>query len=475
MASSNPATDLSQFIAQIAPTLVNQRGTESTNTTVAPEALSMSDLAFMQAMNMATSSQDALVANIFKRATMSFAPTLAEEHTSGVYNSTTQAQLQNEALARATGEAADAVLKAQAAGTQTAAGVANNRVNSQRNTDTKTQKQPSLGSKAGTIATSVIASQLARKGINKLGDLFPKGSLWNTGDSAAVEAAGGGSAAVDAAGVAATQTAIAGAEDAGAVGLGDFAAGAAGAEGADALAEAAGFGAGAEGVSAAELGGSLGADAGVDAAGSAATDTAIASAEAAPEETATALGLGEEAAGLGLVETGIGGAVGLGVAGSIAGEGGALSDFSGGTPGAVLGSAAAGDAEGAVENLATGGVSGVVDTVKENTGWIVCTELQKQGRMPLWAYREGAKVFLRYSEFDKTGYYIWAKPLTQHLQQHPYSHLSVLTEIVMNKRARYLAGEKSLSGFFCTHTLFLLCWSLARILKGKECLRLMKI
>jgi len=52
--------------------------------------------------------------------------------------------LQNEALARATGEAADAVLKAQAAGTQTAASIAGNRVNAQRGTSTSQTKNPSL-------------------------------------------------------------------------------------------------------------------------------------------------------------------------------------------------------------------------------------------------------------------------------------------------------------------------------------------
>jgi len=301
MATSNPATDLSDFISKIAPTLVNQRQSESSNVTISPDAINLSNLAFLQAMNMATSTQDALVANILKRASLSFAPTLAEEHTSGVYNSTTQAQLQNEALARATGEATDAVLKAQAAGTATAGGIANTRVNSQRNVDTKQQKQPSLGSKAGTIATSVIAAQLAKKGITKVGDLFSK-TNWFGGpnDAAAIESAGGGSAAVDAAGVAATESATASADlAAGAVGAGEVgdilgasAAGAAGVEGADAIAEASGIGAEVgEGVSAAELGGSLGADAAVDAAGSAATDTAIVAAETAPEDTAAALGL----------------------------------------------------------------------------------------------------------------------------------------------------------------------------------------
>src|SRR5882672_3555574 len=454
---ANPATDLSTFISQIAPTLVNQRTQETTNANVAPSAINMSDLAFAQAMEQATSSQDALVANIFKRATLSFAPTLAEEHTAGVYNSTTQAQLQNEALARATGEAADAVLKAQAAGTQTAASIAGNRVNAQRGTSTSQTKNPSLGSKAGTIATSVIAAQLAKKGINKIGDLFPKGSWFGTlNDTAAVEAAGGGSAAVDAAGVAATEGASASA-DLAAGEVGDIlGASSASAAGADILAEG------------------LGADAAVDAAGADATASAITAASTAPEETAAALGLTEAGIG-GAVGAGIVGAVGAGIVGSIEGEGGAESFASGGPAGSVLGSTVAGDTEGAVENLATGGLSGVANTAEEATGWIVCTELKKQGRMQSHIYRAGTRAFLQYPKGDRIGYYIWAKPLTKHLQQYPESWLSKVTEFVMNRRAEQLAGERSLAGFFCKHVLFILCWSLAKIMKGIECLRPMKL
>jgi len=40
----------------------------------------------------------------------------------------------------------------------------------------------------------------------------------------------------------------------------------------------------------------------------------------------------------------------------------------------------------------------------------------------------------------------------------------------MNRRAEQLAGERSLAGFFCKHVLFILCWSLAKIMKGIECL-----
>jgi len=36
---ANPATDLSTFISQIAPTLVNQRTQETTNANVAPSAI----------------------------------------------------------------------------------------------------------------------------------------------------------------------------------------------------------------------------------------------------------------------------------------------------------------------------------------------------------------------------------------------------------------------------------------------------
>jgi len=172
-ASSGP-TDLSQFISQIAPTLVNQRTQETTNANVAPSALILVILLLLKQWSKQQVLKMLLLLISSKRATLSFAPTLAEEHTAGVYDSTTQAQLQNEAMARATGEATDAVLKAQTAGTATAANIAGNRVNAQRGETRAQTKNPSLGSKAGTVATAVIAAQLAKKGVNKIADLFPK-------------------------------------------------------------------------------------------------------------------------------------------------------------------------------------------------------------------------------------------------------------------------------------------------------------
>lgn len=415
-------SDLSKFISEIGPTLVNQRSTQTETPEIGKDAISMSDIAFAQAMSQATSSQEALVNNIFKRATLAFAPTLAGEHSAGVYDSTTQAQLQNEAMARATGEATDAVLKAQTEGAKTAAGLANQRVASERGTTTKGIKQPSLGSKAGTIATAVIAAQLAKKGVTKLGDLGnrlfssdPEGALTGIDPASGVAfepdafAAGAGtgeSAALDAAGVSATSEAIAEADALGAEGLGAGAA-------ADALVTDAG-----------EMGGFSALDA------------------AAADEAATGASLGF------LGEAGAGGAE-LGAEGTgLLESGGIIADIIGG-------------AEEIIPEAAT--------------TWIVCTELHKQGRMPTRYYLPGAKVFLSYPEYGKEGYYMWAKPLTKHLQKYPYSILSNFACYIMNKRARQLAGRKSFAGFLSVHLLYFLCWLLSRsrtllkkLLKGRE-------
>lgn len=336
-------TDVSQFISQIAPTLVNQRSNTSEQTTVAPDAISLSNIAFLQAMEQAGSTQDALVKNIMVRAAQAFAPTLAEEHTSGVYNSSTQAQLQNEAMARASGEAASAVLQAQTQGLNAESNIAGNRVNAQRSTTTNKTASPTLGKSAGTIATAAIAAQLAKKGIGKLSDLFTTPA----GDASGLpEQLGGGPAVEEALASAAPEQLGGGAAvDAASAALEGTAAGV----GADALV----------GDTAPELlAGEEGASA---AAGDAAAGTAIDAAAVDEAGTATALGAGGELAGAGVV--------GAGIEGSIAGKGGAVSDLSGATPGAVLGSAAAGDDAGAIENLATGGVSGVIQDVGSFLGF----------------------------------------------------------------------------------------------------------
>lgn len=74
-------------------------------------------------------------------------------------------------------------------------------------------------------------------------------------------------------------------------------------------------------------------------------------------------------------------------------------------------------------------------------GWILCTELQKQGRMPKRFYIYGSAVFANYSPAAKRGYYIWAIPALTHLRAHPFSFRSKLMCKLLNARAEYLAAE----------------------------------
>lgn len=106
--------------------------------------------------------------------------------------------------------------------------------------------------------------------------------------------------------------------------------------------------------------------------------------------------------------------------------------------------------------------------------WIICTELNKQGRLPHKFYRYGARVFASYSDYSKQGYYIWAVPAVKHLRKHPNSMLSNIMEIVFNARAEYLAAiagcksaKKSVLGFLTTHILFVVCVALSRTIARK--------
>lgn len=101
--------------------------------------------------------------------------------------------------------------------------------------------------------------------------------------------------------------------------------------------------------------------------------------------------------------------------------------------------------------------------------WIICTELNKQGRLPNRYYRYGARVFASYSAKSKQGYYIWAVPAVRHLRKYPESRLSKLMEVVFNARAEYLAAKagckdakKTVLGFLTTHVLFVVCVALSR-------------
>lgn len=413
---ANPATDLANFISQMGPAFVNQR--EAVTPQIDPSALALSDEAFAVAIRQAGSTQDALVNNILKRAALSFSSELPASHVAGVYNDTVTAQMANEAMARATGEAADAVLKAQTSGLGTAGTLANQRVAAGRGT--ATVKGPGLGSKAGTIATSALLGQLAKKGITKVSDLFKTApDTANTPEQLAGPGFQG--AAEDAAIPVVDSSAMTDAA------FGDI------------------------GASASSL---------IEDTGGASSDS-LAGVQAGDEGFASIVGTSTEeqaaaAAALGMDVTGIETATSAGVAGEA------------GAAGAEGAAAAGGAAEGAAAAEAGAAASegaGLGEAAVEGAAlWVVCTELNRQHRLPNKYYIPGAKVFMQYDEFGKKGYYYWAIPLATHVRKHPNSMLSKASEFVMNRRAEQIAGVKSITGFIFLHGLYAICWILARTL-----------
>lgn len=112
--------------------------------------------------------------------------------------------------------------------------------------------------------------------------------------------------------------------------------------------------------------------------------------------------------------------------------------------------------------------------IKEVPHWIICTELNKQGRMPHKYYRYGGREFLKYDAQGKQGYYIWAIPSVRHLKKYPNSTYSKLMCWVFNHRAEYLSAiggcagaRKTVAGFITTHGLYALCWTLSRTIARK--------
>ncbi len=166
---------------------------------------------------------------------------------------------------------------------------------------------------------------------------------------------------------------------------------------------------------------------------------------------AEGVGAAAGAVGAGEAAGGIFGAVGLGEGAAAVGEGAGIA--------AGVGEAAA---------AAEGG--GLLDAALTAAAfWIVCTELHKQGKLPLRYYIYGSRKFATYDEQVKKGYYIWAVPAVKHLRQHPQSLYSRFLCEVFNARAEYLAAlggcksaRKSWYGAVVTGSVFGFCWILSR-------------
>lgn len=79
-------------------------------------------------------------------------------------------------------------------------------------------------------------------------------------------------------------------------------------------------------------------------------------------------------------------------------------------------------------------------------GWVICTELAKQGLMPLKWWVKGSRVFAAYPAEVKEGYHVWAVPSVRHLRDHPRSLYSNFLRVVFNWRAENIAAHAGVAG-----------------------------
>lgn len=148
--------------------------------------------------------------------------------------------------------------------------------------------------------------------------------------------------------------------------------------------------------------------------------------------TAAASGAGLEAAGgfatLGALE----GAADAGILGTAAlgagvGEASAL--------GVGIGTAAE------VGGAAAGGLSltDAAIAVAALAGWVVCTELTRQGKIPTKIYRAALKRFRLYNHWGVRGYHKWGIPLKNYVRDNPDTRFTSLIAYLFLKRAHNLA------------------------------------
>lgn len=100
----------------------------------------------------------------------------------------------------------------------------------------------------------------------------------------------------------------------------------------------------------------------------------------------------------------------------------------------------------AAEGQGAGGLLKTAAGVASLVGWVICTELMKQGRMDWRWHRAGSAVFARYPAAVKEGYHVWAVHCVRHLRRHPTSMFSALLERVFNWRAENIAAAAGVAG-----------------------------
>jgi hypothetical protein len=170
----NQISSIADVLAKVSPLIFGSgktTTTEESKSTVDPGVMANND-AILQALIpqiTGTAATDPVVANILQKAQMAFAPVVANQNASGLYNSTVLQQLRSEATARATGEASAAVLQHQSQSAQIATQAAGNALNATRGTVATRSQQtapvasPNLLKSIGTSLAGKYAMDKAKK------------------------------------------------------------------------------------------------------------------------------------------------------------------------------------------------------------------------------------------------------------------------------------------------------------------------
>lgn len=93
-----------------------------------------------------------------------------------------------------------------------------------------------------------------------------------------------------------------------------------------------------------------------------------------------------------------------------------------------------------------GGILSAVSGVASLVGWVICTELMEQGRLPRRWWVHGSHVFASYPKAVQEGYHVWAVPSVLHLRRSPFSLYSRVLCACFNWRAENIAAAAGIPG-----------------------------
>lgn len=115
----------------------------------------------------------------------------------------------------------------------------------------------------------------------------------------------------------------------------------------------------------------------------------------------------------------------------------------------------------------------LVGKAADALGWIVCTELLRQGKFNKKHYVAGLKVFQSYPKHLLCGYYVWASPLVLYIRRNPSSWVTSVCRHLFGQRAEFLAARAGVFGARDTvygqsisALMFGFCWILGHALNG---------